>query len=102
MSEVREELAAYAHEAWSRWMKYMFSKSYINGGSVVIPKPLAERWTRQMGTEYEDLPEKEKESDRAEADKILDIARAKTVSVEMDIDTVERGATITGLVIGKL
>jgi hypothetical protein len=23
---VREELAAYAHEAWSGWMRYMFSK----------------------------------------------------------------------------
>lgn len=29
-----------------------------------MPKEKVERWTRQMNTNYEDLTEKEKESDR--------------------------------------
>ena len=77
-SPLREKLAAYAHDAWSRWMKYLFSKSTKNpDGSVTIPKDLVDRWTRQMTTKYEDLPEKEKPSDRDEADTIGDIFMGK-------------------------
>jgi len=69
-----EQLAAYAHEAWSGWMKYLFQKSPTNpDGSVTIPVELVERWKRQMNTAYEDLPEKEKESDREEALKMMRI-----------------------------
>lgn len=77
--ELREELAEYAHDAWSGWMKYLFSKCQegttdgFEDGSMVIPKWAVERWTRQMNTAYADLPESEKESDRAEADKMLEI-----------------------------
>ena len=83
----REALAAYAHEAWSGWMKYLFSKTerlngraVVEGGYVrdgaVIPLGSVERWKRQMNTPYADLPESEKESDRAEADKMLAIVEA--------------------------
>jgi hypothetical protein len=77
-----EELAAYAHEAWSGWQRYLFGKCWTAThddfrrpmpGSVVIPPELAERWERQMSTPYSELPEKEKESDREEARKILKI-----------------------------
>jgi hypothetical protein len=71
---VREELAAYAHEAWSGWMEYLFDNSEIDaGGAVTIPPSFVERWMRQMSTPYDQLPEGEKESDRAEADKMLAI-----------------------------
>lgn len=71
---VREELAAYAHKAWSGWMKYLFVKSTpLPGGEVALNKDLVARWTRQMNTEYQDLPENEKELDRVEADEILGI-----------------------------
>jgi hypothetical protein len=71
---VREALADYAHEAWSGWMKYMFGKgSQNNDGSILLPWSVVERWTRQMNTKYQDLPESEKESDRQEADKMLAI-----------------------------
>jgi hypothetical protein len=79
----REELAAYAHEAWSGWMEYMFAQcqpippTMESGNSywlhIKMPKALYERWTRQMATKYSDLPESEKESDRAEANKMLAI-----------------------------
>jgi hypothetical protein len=72
MDEKREALAEYAHEAWSGWMLYLFAKSQANDdGTVTIPAWAVERWSRQMDTEYDRLPEQEKESDRAEADKML-------------------------------
>lgn len=74
MNEVlREELAAYAHEAWTGWMLYLFEKSRYDSerGTVTIPRELVDRWTRQMQTDYADLPEAEKESDRKEADRML-------------------------------
>jgi hypothetical protein len=72
-TETVEKLAAYAHEAWSGWMKYLFNQSEQTGVGVIVPTGLADRWHRQMNTAYADLPEKEKESDRAEADKMLAI-----------------------------
>lgn len=71
----REKLAAYAHRAWSGWMKYMFDKSTAVEGEVIIPESLVKRWTRQMNTPYDDLPEEEKNSDRIEADRIISIFR---------------------------
>jgi len=74
-SEVREQLAEYTHDAWSRWMKYLFNKTTWDEGirRLTIPSDLAARWNRQMHTPYKELPEHEKESDRAEADSILKI-----------------------------
>lgn len=76
--EVKERLAEYAHKAWSGWMKYMFKKSFLlSDGSVKIPADLANRWRGQFKTDYNDLPENEKESDRHEAQRILDIINDK-------------------------
>lgn len=64
MKELKEELAAQAHYAWSYWMKYMFSKCIDHGptADMQIPKELVERWKRQMNTEYKDLSEEERKS----------------------------------------
>ena len=81
---LREALAQYAHDAWSGWMQYLFSKGHfkqqpeagsLNGQETVwiMPAWAVERWTRQMHTSYADLPEEEKVSDREEADKMLEI-----------------------------
>lgn len=74
-NQLREALAAYAHEAWSGWMRYMFSKCFSSAlaGDMVIPEQSVNRWMRQMATPYADLPESEKKSDREEADKMLAI-----------------------------
>jgi len=67
-----EALAAYAHDAWSGWMAYLFSKSTQNtDGTATIPEWAVKRWGRQASTEYVGLPEDEKKSDRAEARKML-------------------------------
>lgn len=63
-----EEIAELAHISWSGWMEYLFEKSKKNNdGTVTIPKWAVARWERQMNTDYEDLTEQEKESDRTEA-----------------------------------
>lgn len=79
--EVREALADYAHAAWSGWMKYMFEKTATTkDGYEQIPDLLVVRWKRQMNTPYAELPENEKESDRAEADKMLNIIKREVAS----------------------
>jgi hypothetical protein len=76
-SDAREALAAYAHEAWSGWKEYEFSKGTLNAdGTWTMPAWAVERWTRQMHTPYDALPEAEKDSDRKEADAMLAIVRA--------------------------
>lgn len=80
----REELAEYAHAAWSGWIDYFFSKCTpgLDGddamdGSLIIQPWAVERWRRQAATPYADLPEEEKESDRQEADRMLAIVRGQ-------------------------
>jgi hypothetical protein len=76
--DVRELLAAYAHEAWSGWMKYLWNKcdDIDAEGTIRIPNWAVARWDRQMNTPYADLPESEKQSDRDEADRMLAIVEA--------------------------
>jgi len=68
-------LAEFCHDVqWSSWMKYVFSKGYEDkDGNFVIMKNDYNRWKRQTETSYENLSEKEKESDIIEANKILNL-----------------------------
>lgn len=68
-----ERLAAYAHEAWAGWMKYMFSKCEDVEDGMMIPGSLVNRWRRQCEAKYAELPENEKMSDRKEAAVMLAI-----------------------------
>lgn len=71
---LREQLAALEHSQWSQWMEYQFDKGTFNSdGTWTMPAWAVERWQRQMRTPYADLPEGEKESDREEADKVLQV-----------------------------
>ena len=73
-TNIREEVATLAHEQWSGWMIFLFAKSeHRPDGSVVIPSDLVKRWERQMNTDYFNLPENEKDSDRVEADKFIQL-----------------------------
>ena len=74
--ETIEELADLEHDSWARWMKYLFSVSKKNeDGSVTIPKDKVERCERQMNTDYNDLSNKEKESDRKEVRKFIKVVK---------------------------
>ena len=70
----RERLACAVHDSWSHWMRHIFSKASRNAdGSWTIPADSADRWQRQMETDYAELTESEKDSDRRQADKLLDV-----------------------------
>ena len=62
--ELREKLAELAHSQWSGWMEWMLK----NLDDVHI-----KNWKRQMNTPYDKLSEREKDSDRKEADKYLQV-----------------------------
>jgi hypothetical protein len=72
---LREALAEHIHNnVWSGWMQweFQFGEQHADG-SFTIRADKVQRWRRQMATPYAKLPEDEKESDRAEANKILEI-----------------------------
>jgi hypothetical protein len=80
-----EDLANLAHEQWSGWMYYMFSKcvqeerfengEFFKTENLIIPRWAVERWTRQMNTKYKDLSEEEKNSDREEAERVIGVLK---------------------------
>jgi hypothetical protein len=60
-----EELASRQHSIWANWQKYMHSRCIRNkNGSLTIPQNLVAHWERQIETCYENLTQKEKDSDR--------------------------------------
>ena len=70
---MKEELACLIHDIWGEWMDWMvFVSNQNNDGSITIPKEKVERWTRQRNTNYFDLPENEKQSDRELVKRILE------------------------------
>jgi len=82
--EIKERLAAEVHKVWAEWMEYMFSQGYTKKTSHaifgkpspeeiwVMPEEKIDRWQRQMKTDYQDLPEGEKESERYIAERYLE------------------------------
>ena len=59
-----EKLAALEQDQWAHWTKYMLSN---------LTDENIERWKKQIDTPYSELSEKEKDSDREWAQKVLDI-----------------------------
>ena len=75
---MREKLAELAHNQWSGWMIYLFSKGEFNeDGTWTMPKWAVDRWKRQMNQPYSELSESEKDSDRIEADKYLEVIKKR-------------------------
>ena len=88
--ELIEQLADKEHASWANWMKYLFDISNENpSGSVTISPDYVERWKRQVKTEYKDLSEREKQSDRDEVSHILPIIN-QHVSEELE-DVLKHG-----------
>ena len=63
MKSVKDTAAKVAHDVWSHWMKYMFSKTFSLDGRKIISSEDVIRWKRQMNTKFEDLQPTEQESD---------------------------------------
>lgn len=60
-----EKLAGIEHERWADWQKYLHSLCIKTKTSrLIIPVKLVSRWEEQIATDYKDLSEKEKDSDR--------------------------------------
>jgi hypothetical protein len=77
LKEDLEERADAQHQIWSHWMKYFFSQSEmvynpeLNLYHLAISKENIDRWRRQVNTDYAELSEPEKESDRKIVRKFL-------------------------------
>ncbi len=86
--ELIEKVADFMHDQWSHWMKYLLDNVYrwkveegqdkyktINEPHYVLAFNLYkyERWEKQMNTPYAELSEKEKDSDREWARKLLEV-----------------------------
>ena len=73
LCELIEKLATLEHEQWAHWTKYMLAKLQRFPDTS---NPDARKWWKQIRTPYKDLSEKEKESDRVWARKVLEIINA--------------------------
>lgn len=89
--ELREHIAAVQHEIWSHWMRYLFSRAEGSdyAGGAVIPNALVLRWQRQMETPYAGLTERERESDREQADKVLAVMAAELAAATQRAEAAE-------------
>ncbi|MEE9458258.1 MAG: hypothetical protein V3V84_00680 [Candidatus Bathyarchaeia archaeon] len=81
-----EELAAYAHEAWNGWMKYMLRKAATIRHPATVEVNFSiedfDRWMTQMDTAYKKLPVDQKNSDIDEAKIMFDIMRKHFVNTK--------------------
>jgi len=66
MDRLLEKLSDLEHDQWLHWTKYMLKS---------ITEENIKRWERQIKTPYKDLSEKEKESDRVWARKVIKLFR---------------------------
>jgi hypothetical protein len=72
LAQLTEQLAAAEHARWTHWQRYVHSKAErLPDGSLVLPADLVAHWERQMATDYAQLTEQEKESDRDQVRKYL-------------------------------
>lgn len=70
---LREQLADLEHKQWAHWTKYMLNN---------LTDENKENWKRQIDTDYKDLSEKEKDSDREWADKVLKTVNKKASAAD--------------------
>ena len=72
LNELMDTLAAVEHERWSHWQRYMHNKCIPQGdGALLIPAEFVKRWEKQIVTQYSELTDAEKESDREQVRKYL-------------------------------
>jgi hypothetical protein len=72
LERMLEPLASIEHERWSHWQRYLHSKCIPQpDGSLLLPAEFVARWETQIATNYAELDEKEKESDREQVRKYL-------------------------------
>lgn len=85
--ELIEELADLEHQQWSHWEKYREEKidSLLKINNLKELLHQKKEWIRLRETDYKDLTEKEKESDREWARKVLPIIKKREIKIVEDI-----------------
>jgi hypothetical protein len=73
--EKMEVIASIEHQRWSDWQSWLHKILRENLPSPELEKVL-ERWDRQIATEYSDLTESEKQSDRDQVERYLPVVDA--------------------------
>ncbi len=72
-----EDLAAVEHDRWAHWQRYVHDKGKLQSdGSLLLPSELVQRWQAQIETQYAELSEEEKESDREQVRRYLPVIAA--------------------------
>lgn len=67
-ADTLEAIAAVEHQRWAHWQGYLHAQCIAHDdGTLVIPAHLATKWKRQIQTDYSELSDKEKASDREQA-----------------------------------
>jgi len=76
IAEIKEKLADIEHQRWADWQEYMFDCAMIKSGddnlnirTFAWKTERVEGWNRQIETDYADLSEEEKQSDRNQVDR---------------------------------
>jgi len=67
-----EKLAAIEHERWADWQRWCNSEIRANANDIESP---LRRWDKQIETPYEQLSEREKDSDREQVRRYLPIIK---------------------------
>ena len=79
--EIIEKLAEIEHTRWANWQRWMHTKfieykDVKNSKEVVcLEREWVNRWDNQIQTNYKDLSEKEKDSDREQVYRYLPIVQ---------------------------
>lgn len=74
-----EKLSSIEHGRWSKWKKYIYSKCIPSSDDGIwqIGEEWLTKWQRQIDTPYEELSEKEKDSDREQVLSYLPILESE-------------------------
>lgn len=88
MNKLREKLAELEHDQWAHWFLYHDKKtqSFLVQSHVDAwyrRQADYQRWLHQANTPYAKLTEKEKDSDRKWADKVLAIVKKENVCIKL-------------------
>lgn len=70
---LREKLADTEHTRWANWQRWLHSKLNKSSIGMVMKPEDYQHWEEQIASEYVELSEPEKDSDRKEADITLAI-----------------------------
>ena len=66
-----ERLADIEHRRWSGWQRHLHDLCFLVSDGLLIPTERVAHWERLIATDYADLQEHSKESDRKEARKTM-------------------------------